>query len=73
MRNGRAMRREPRQPSTVRGFASSRTVALIVLFVIVASCSFLDDNDARERSGAGGRRSSSTRHLIERACALARP
>jgi predicted AlkP superfamily pyrophosphatase or phosphodiesterase len=64
------MRREPRQPSTVRGFASSRTVALIVLFVIVASCSFLDDNDARERSGAGGRRSSSTRHLIERACAL---
>jgi hypothetical protein len=32
-----------------------RSVALVVLFVMVASCSFFDENDERpEESGAGG-------------------
>lgn len=48
-----------------------RTVPLVVLALIVASCSFFDDSDERtDEPGAGGRPRFSTRDPIERACAL---
>lgn len=48
-----------------------RTLWLVVLSVIVASCSFFDDNDERpDESGAGGGPRFGTRDPIERACAL---